>query len=91
MTANQAQEVPVVDFLDTLLADLLDIPYMTPLLDLFETPMCVTDMAPKTIMFFSILLTMEAARYTRSTYILYLLGGVLNGLTMDFLEENFGC
>ena len=42
-------------------------------------------------MFFSILLTMEAARHTHSTYNLYLLGGVLNGLTMDFLEENFGC
>lgn len=34
---------------------------------------------------------MEAARHTHSTYNLYLLGGVLNGLTMDFLEENFGC
>jgi hypothetical protein len=91
MTANQAQEVPVVDFLDTPLADLLDLPCITPLLDLFETPMRVTDMAPKAMMFFGILLSMEAARHTHSTYILNLLGGVLNGLTMDFPEENFGC
>ena len=90
MIANQAQEVPLVDLPDTPLADLLEIPYMTPLLNLLETPIHVIDIAQKTTLFFGILLAVEAGRHTRSSYILYLFSGVLNGLTIDFLEENLG-
>lgn len=74
------------------------IPYLTPLLHLLSapTPTHILDMAQRTTLFFGILFTMEAAQPTSASkstgcsFIVYLTGGVLNGLVMDFLERKLG-
>jgi len=47
-------------------------------------------MAEKICIFFGILFTLESVRHTQSSFTLYLIGGSLNGLTLDYLEEKLG-
>jgi hypothetical protein len=48
------------------------------------------DMAEKTSIFFAMLFTLESTRHTHSSFILYLIGGSLNGVALDYLEEKLG-
>jgi hypothetical protein len=73
----------------------MHIPYLAPLFSLLSTtltPIHILDMAQKTIVFWGILYTIGAAKYAntsmgRSYKFVYLGGGVVNGLVMDFLER----
>jgi hypothetical protein len=65
-------------------------PFLASLFHLLATATTYfVDMVQKTIMFFGVLRHTSTSTDTSCSHIIYLVGGVLNGVLMDFLERKF--